>query len=904
MLRFTQSKSSEQAKNYFSQALQTSDYFINDVELPGQFHGELARKLGISGIATKEAFFALCENKSPVTGEMLTQRTRADRTVAYDITFSVPKSVSIVNALHTNSGIQDAFQKSVNETMKLIEADIMTRVRVGGKDENRKGNGLIWAEFTHLTARSINEKTAPDPFLHCHAFAFNATYDDVEGRIKAAQWQFSKRDAPFYQAIFYKKLSDELIDLGYAVQKHGKSFEIKGVPPSVIPLMSKRTQQVEDFALDHGITGEKEKSELGARTRTAKQKGLSLKQLKTEWRRQIKEHTGNESALNEATVRYAPFIEPAKTSVKDCLETTISHSFERASVMPKRRMLAQAYMHGVGNRSTGIQEIDQAFENDKRIINVTDNDQLVCTTVEVLKEEQRMVNLARQGINKMKPLYKKMPKTKLEGQQLQVAEHILTTSDMVSIYLGAAGSGKSTLMKEVVNHIEATGTIVTIVAPTAQASRIVLGEDFKDAQTVSKLLIDENMQRNLHDGVLWMDEAGLADNKQMTACLELAKRYNAKLVLGGDTRQHSAVTRGQALLVLNKVGGIKAAEVNKIYRQRNLVYKQAIEDLAKGNVKHALSKLERIDAIKETDPLRPNEQLVNDYTTAIKKGKSALIVSPTHEQIRKVTEQVRIELQKMKVIGEQEIAFTKLKNLNLTQAEKLDWRNYQKGQVVQFNQNTQKIKRGNRYSIQDIKNGKIIIEDKQGQKLDLPLENADRFNLYQPIEIALAKGDKMRVTQNGYDNQGKRLNNGQSLQLKRISKSGNAVYGSEKSDVEYKLDKDFGHLDYNYCTTSHSSQGHTVDEVFVSMPASTLIASDSKQFYVSTSRGRDAVHIYTDDKTELFKAVELTKNKQSAIELTRNNQQKNYALGIQKDNTPKATKTLKKEKQLNYEPEL
>ncbi|SFA54819.1 conjugative relaxase domain-containing protein, TrwC/TraI family [Pedobacter suwonensis] len=903
MLRFTQSKSAEQAKNYFSQALQTSDYFISDVELPGQFHGELAKKLGISGMATKEAFYSLCENINPVTGKMLTQRTREDRTVGYDITFSVPKSVSIVNALYSNSGIQEVFQQSVNETMKLIEADIMTRVRVGGKDEDRKGNGLIWAEFTHLSARAIDEYTAPDPFLHCHAYAFNATYDEVEGKIKAAQWQFSKRDAPYYQSIFYKKLTDKLIDLGYSVRKQGKSFELEGVPPSVIALMSKRTKQVEDFALEHGITGDKAKSELGARTRTAKRKGLTLDQLKADWKRQINAHLADKPIPN-TPIRFARTKEPVKTSVIDCIDTILTHSYERASVMPERRLLAHAYMHSLGNRNTSIIDIDSAFKSDKRIIHVKDNHQTMCTTTAVLKEEQHMVSLAQNGIGVMKPLYSQMPETNLEGQQYDVAKHLLTTRDRVSIYMGAAGSGKTTLMKEVVPLIERTGCKVTIVAPTAQASRIVLGKDFKDAETVAKLLIDEKIQRQLQDGILWMDEAGLSDNKQMIACLELAKKYNARVVLGGDTRQHSAVSRGQALKILNTVGGIKAAEVNKIYRQRDLVYREAVEDMAKGKMKDALTKLDRIEAIKEIDPLKPNEQLVSDYTSALKKGKSALIVSPTHEQIGKVTKDVRLELRKMNLIGKHETQFTRLRNLNLTEAEKSDWRNFQPDQVVQFMQNLPKIKRGSQYKISEVENGKVKLVNKDGEISMLPLDKANKFNVYQPSEMQLSKGDKVRITQNSYDVKGKRVDNGQALQLKRINNEGCPIYVSEKSDTEYQFEKDFGHIDYNYCTTSHASQGHTVDETFVSMPVSTLMAADSKQFYVSTSRGKEAVHIYTDDKVELLKIVQVDKKELSAIELMQKGQQRDYALGLRKDNEPEKAKQFTKEKQLNYEPEL
>ena len=906
MLRFTQSKNSDAAKQYFDQALQTSDYFISDVELQGQFHGELAAQLGIQGVTTKEAFHSLCDNLIPLSGEMLTQRTRQDRTVGYDLTFSVPKSVSIINALHENSGIQEAFSQSVNETMKLVEADIMTRVRVDSKDENRKGHGMIWAEFIHTTARSIDKNTAPDPFLHCHAFLFNATMDVVEGKIKAAQFQFAKRDAPYYQAIFYKKMADRLVELGYSVHKSGKSFELDGVPESIRSLFSKRTRQIENFALEHGITGEKALSELGSKTRTAKQKGLSMAELKADWRNQIRENISKEDAESTATIRYAPVKVPVKTSVKECLLHSYTHSFERASVMPARRILAQAYMHSLGNKSVDIADIDTAFRNDKTIINVRDDDQVVCTTIDVLKEEQHMVNLARSGMNTVRPMYSTMPETHLEGQHYVAAEHILTTPDRTTICMGAAGSGKTFLATELVRLIENTGINVTVVAPSAAASRGVLrAEGFEKADTVAKLLTDKKMQEALRNNALYIDEAGLLDNHSMISVLELTKKYNARLILAGDTRQHSAVLRSQALLTLHKVAGIKAAEVNKIYRQRDQYYRQAIQEFAKGNVKGALDKLETINAIKEVDPKNPNEQLIADYVDTIK-NKSALIVSPTHEQIRHVTEGVRQKMRETGLIGNKEIAARKLKNLNLTEAERGDWRNLQKDQIIQFNQNLTQIKRGSLWAVSQVENGKITIADKEGKKLILPLEKAKDYSIYKELEIGLSKGDKIRITQNCFDQQGKRLDNGQALQVKRINKSGKVVFVSEKSKTEYVFDKDFGHLDHNYCITSNASQGQTVDEVFVSMPANTLVAASQQQFYVSCSRGRDAVRIYTDDKPELLRSVQLDRSKQSAIELVQKANYLNTILELEKAPAKQPTKTYsqQKSKQVNYEPEL
>ena len=95
MLRITQQSSSDAAKQYYASA----DYYAEGQELVGRWGGEAARMLGLEGPVSKRAFNALCENRDPRTGDRLTPRTKDDRTVGYDFTWSVPKSVSLLYAL-------------------------------------------------------------------------------------------------------------------------------------------------------------------------------------------------------------------------------------------------------------------------------------------------------------------------------------------------------------------------------------------------------------------------------------------------------------------------------------------------------------------------------------------------------------------------------------------------------------------------------------------------------------------------------------------------------------------------------------------------------------------------------------------------------------------------------------
>src|ERR1700676_2911171 len=209
MIRITQQNSAKDAKRYYS----TADYYSEGQELIGSWGGKAASRLGLEGMVDQFSFERLCDNLHPTTGKPLTVRTRSERTVGYDFTFSVPKSVSLLYAMSGDQDILDAFRAAVDETMREIEAEMKTRVRMGGKDEDRVTGNMAWAEFIHTTSRPVDG--IPDPQLHAHVFAFNTTWDEEERRWKAGKFADIKRDTPYSQAAFRVRLANRLQDLGF-----------------------------------------------------------------------------------------------------------------------------------------------------------------------------------------------------------------------------------------------------------------------------------------------------------------------------------------------------------------------------------------------------------------------------------------------------------------------------------------------------------------------------------------------------------------------------------------------------------------------------------------------------------------------------------------------------------------
>ena len=317
------------------------------------------------------------------------------------------------------------------------------------------------------------------------------------------------------------------------------------------------------------------------------------------------------------------------------------------------------------------------------------------------------------------------------------------------------------------------------------------------------------------------------------------------------------------------MAGIQASEVSHIYRQRNITYRQAVQALSEGKVKAGFDLLDGMGAIKTLDPVNPFSGVAEDYIAALRRGKTALVISPTHRQGEQVTEAIRNKLRADGKLGQTDTSVPKLVNTNLTEAEKSDARNYKTGQIIQFNKNAPGLPRGSRWQVVAAKDDQVEIADTHGTIKLLPLRGLVSFDIFENAELELAIGDSIRITRNGLDANRKRLSNGQLLQVASINQDGSVMAYNKISKARYHLSTQFGHVAHAHCITSHASQGKTVDEVFIAQPASTFAASNLNQFYVSVSRAKERVHIYTDNKDALLAQVAESGDRLSALELVK-----------------------------------
>jgi ATP-dependent exoDNAse (exonuclease V) alpha subunit len=132
-------------------------------------------------------------------------------------------------------------------------------------------------------------------------------------------------------------------------------------------------------------------------------------------------------------------------------------------------------------------------------------------------------------------------------------------------------------------------------------------------------------------------------------------------------------------------------------------------------------------------------------------------------------------------------------------------------------------------------------------------------------------GDRVRVTRNGTTvGKSDRLNNSDLFTIRGFTPEGHLIarpVEETRQAKDYVIDRNFGHLAPGFVVTSHASQGRTVNRVFIGQSSHSFSASSREQFYVSASRGREQVLVFTDDKEELLRAVDRSDERLTATEL-------------------------------------
>jgi conjugative relaxase-like TrwC/TraI family protein len=867
---------------YLVSHLSANDYYAKGERVTGEWVGEGAGSLGLSGEVRPEDFEALRVNLRPGTGERLTPRTKdtrqptlaeaarafrekegrsgtaqevanfrltlrpvSNRVAFFDFQCSAQKSVSILAVLGGDKRLRIAHERAARVALSELERFASRQNNTPFKRQSAVTGNICAAAFTHDASRAL------DPQLHTHFVIANATRDQT-GKWYALNEYEMVRAVRYAGKVYQNEMARAVVELGYAirqVRKNGEitGFEIEGVFDSLCERFSKRRgeieRQIEKFEEKQGRKPTvKEIALITRETRPAELKEIATAEVLALQRSQLSPEEWTQlQALRARSERQTLPMQTGQE--RDALRASVGHLFERQSVLREHEILAEALNQSLG--SLDLEELKQTASNDEaglvRLSAHAENPLLSeCCTRQGLELEEWAVKYVDATKDSGPALNSRfVPAEHLSDEQKQAVAAILGTGDRVFSFRGVAGAGKTTTLREVQRGLKEAGHAVFAITPTASAAQVLRNEGFAEATTVEDFLRNGENRGGLRKAVVICDEAGLKSNRQGAQLLRLAQTHDMRVLLVGDVRQHVSVEAGDFLRVLETHSRLGRCQVGEIHRQIPAQYRLAITQMAMGDVRGGLEKLDHLNGIREGQS-NYLEHAAADYLGFTDQGRKldgCLAVSFTWEENHRFTDYIRNGLKERGVLQAEGTCLTVNESLRWTNHQKRDSRRYEPGQFVTF------VPASNRLApaatVVRVEKKKVTVALPSGKETILDLRRADSFDVSRSRRIEVAPGDKVLIRAND-----KRLGliNGQVLTISSI-----APDGALQTNEGVRVPAEFRQWCHGYVVTSHKAQGWTADHVVVAAERLT-----AKGAYVACSRGRKSCIIHTPDKARLM----------------------------------------------------
>jgi Ti-type conjugative transfer relaxase TraA len=614
------------------------DYYTDRGEAQGRWEGHGAEERGLTGGVEDEQFLSLLTEPS-------TTATKPKTVLAYDLTFSAPKSVSVIYGIgdRTISPVARlAHDDAVREALGYLERHATWTRRGKNGRHLLRGEGLTVAAFRHRTSR------AGDPQLHTHAVVANTT--TAEGRETALDGRAlyaHQRTAGFlYQAALRHHLTQ---NLGVEWEPvHNGVAEISGIDDGVLKHFSRRSQEIRERLAQVGGRSAHAAEIAALETRKVKDYNVPAGRLRGEWRARAAELGLDQHVLSLVSDRRAPGRrgQPDLAATAEEIAapggiTEQSSTFDRRDVL---RDWAEAHREGATvDRLEALTDRWLASNHAVQLEPANQRQQLGgarYSTPQMLALEERLIAdaVARRstGVAAIDP--EKVDelllarRDRLAAEQSAMTRALTTSGDGVQIVRAAAGTGKTRSLSAARDAWEAEGVRVFGTALAARAAVEMETLAGIDSTTIARLLLDIDQGNDLPAGsVLVVDEAGMVGSRTIDRLARHATETHSKLVLVGDDRQLPEIDAGGAFRRL--AGELGAIELHQVHRQRELWDRDALADLRQGRVQawsDAYRDHGRLVARPTADELR--ETLVEDWWEATRRPDTSDAVMIAHRR--------------------------------------------------------------------------------------------------------------------------------------------------------------------------------------------------------------------------------------------------------------------------------
>ncbi|MFT3741092.1 MAG: MobF family relaxase [Gammaproteobacteria bacterium] len=791
-------KNISQASHYF---LGQDNYYTQDSTAPQEKHqwwGKGAELLELSGSINSQQFTELLYGKLP-NGTRLgkVEDGQIKHRPGFDLTFSAPKSVSMLALMGGDNRILKAVETATSKALGMIEEDLAkARITQAGVTSYQKTGNLVVARFLHDVSRE------GDPQLHTHCVVLNMTQrSDGNWRALASQRGQYVAGAPvpegvleavrhhkkYYGAIFRAELAYEMTQLGYQVVKGENSFfEVAGISAESLKVFSQRRQEIEAFMKVHDFTGAKAAAMATLETRRAKEVVESA-DLMERWRSKAKlfsvpafeevkntvltaqknlERFSGASARGLVVNTSAYFSSGAsavsptvinQALAQTALKSAIEHLSETRVALRESEIIHRAlsFLPEPLPVAALLKSLDQVKQSGE-LIPLAERPEFRgiqhFTTSHLIQLEEKLLTASMATHPSQKALVNEAVLQKYlvtqpdltTGQQAALAE-LSGSSKQFLILEGAAGVGKTHLLKPLM-EIGKLGGYKPLLLTASKNQSVELNEAFK---TVPHSL--QNWVKSLFEEKTCDTVAGFLAKQASVSTLE-AKLTKKPLLLIDNAnllslRQLSELTHhtqrlGGRLVLLDDSKSLLNWQAGSPFTQ--LIEKGATTIHLTQIAEHSNEK-NNTQIFSVADPEERRNVMAAHYANLSPiQRKNTLVLMPTKAGCAAMNLAIRAELQQLGEINKAEVKVPILSPRAMTAAEQRCAASYQTGQWVQFQSDyvSLGVQQGDYRQIAGIDKPKNLVLFKKPKRLLGLLntsEQSAKTKAWNPAQVAVGK---------------------------------------------------------------------------------------------------------------------------------------------------------------------
>ena len=877
----TIAKGTNDADIYFSK---DNYYTVGEGLEHSQWRGQGAEYLGLEGRIHPDQFNALLRGEVDGTRLGRVVKGELQHRSGWDLTFSAPKSLSILSEVYGVDDLRLAHEKAVEHALFACEGLLDTRLTQGGKTQRVATNNGVFATFTHDVNRNL------DCQLHTHCYLLNMTRSAHGWRSLYTERLFASQRKKQLGQVYRSALAVLLKDAGYelVIQRDASLFEIKGVPQGLMDEFSTRSKEIEAWFETNKIPYDPAMAKTVALMSRKFKKAVPRDELLLIWQERAAPYgfNPNQLKIGRSSLRPAKKIEPAThtpKAAKEAVAKALQHLSEREMGFTRETLEKAAQSFGLGDVLFGgiekeVARIIQrggllpAHQNSEK----EHLDQQLWTTPGMKAMEAGLIRAVGEGKNSGKPLVKAdyaekmLLKTHLNDQQRQAILASLSSVDRFAAIQGDPGVGKTTALKEYKAILSKKGYEVLAMAPNYQAVNELSSSLGVTGMTVDRYLADPNSKklgRAFKQQVWIVDEASMLATDRVVALMEKAKERKARVLFVGDHQQLEAVGIGRGFKHLLDAG-VDVSLLNQWLRPKTELMKDAFKlvmDKDYGGTIGLLNSAGNVLSIKNEDDAI--EGLSEQWLGMDFKERAATqIIAPTNEQCQAINHAVRSGLKERGDIGKTDYRYSVFTDKHMTEEQCCNVPFYQTGDVLRFSSEHLAVGKKKRDCIARNEYFSVIGLNKETNTLALKSKKTGRTLFIDPAKtggrqaggiqvfnqqtIKVSSGDKLRWL----DNSNKLgLKRNTELTVKRLSDKWIRVETNRGESLKLPLDDlKHMHFDHHYAKTAYGVQGATKTRVIALMNSWRINTTNARSFMVAVTRATHDITIYTDSPSKLI----------------------------------------------------